>query len=126
MNKQETKDAITKAQEASEAVRVVATPTGVKFEPTEVLKPSGVAYVETAKAKTKRDLEMEAGAARVARAAEEQARRPPRIISEAERRAEGTNVPLLRPGIALDRMQTGLGPLIMRKLGEKPPEITSA
>src|SRR5208282_299290 len=102
------------AQQSEEAgtFRRVITPTSVSFE--EIPKPvsTGQAMVETAKSKSKRDLELEAGAKRVAEHAEFVRNRPPRIISEAERLAQGSSVPVFRPNMpASDNMTKGLGQL---------------
>jgi len=72
---------------------------GIRFEKVvhTNTEPVGVAYVEPEKAKTRRELELEEGRKRVAAAAKEIANRPPRIISDAEKQAQGTNVPVFRP-----------------------------
>ena len=97
--------------------RVVQDETGVHFEKRVEPEKTGTAYIEPEKAKTRRDQEIEAGRARVAAAAERVKNRPPLVISENERRAQGQTVSLFRPNMsASDRMNGGLGPL-MRKVG---------
>ena len=105
----------------SGAFSIVQDTKGVHFEKNPVVEPTGSASgPEPDKMKSKRDLEMEMGKRRVAEAAKEIANRPPRIISEAERKATGTNVPLFRPNmLGIDRVNSGLGPL-MRKVGGTP------
>lgn len=52
----------------------------------------------TARQQSQTDMEMEAGRRRVAMAAEQLANRPPVVLSEAEKKAMGTNTPVYRPG----------------------------
>ena len=99
--------------------KLVQTEGGIRFEAVKQPEPTGQAYVMPDKAMTKRDQEIEAGRKRVAAAAALNASRPPRVRSEAEIRAEGQNVPVFRPNMpSLDRLNTGLGPL-MRRVGAK-------
>jgi len=116
---------MTEALQSSEAgtIRRVQTPEGVTFAPIPQVEPAGQAYVETQKAKTRRDLEMEAGRARVAHNAELVKNRPPRVISEKEARSQGTSTPVFRPNMkGLDRTQSGLGPLL-RKVGSNVSQV---
>ena len=106
--------------------KLIQTPEGIRFEKIEQPEATGHAYVATERATTKRDQEIEAGRKRVAEAAALAASRPPRDRSEAEIRAEGQNVPVIRPNMpSLDRLNTGLGPL-MRRVGAKvqAPAVT--
>jgi hypothetical protein len=106
---------------------------GVRYETIEKPAATGVAYVDTPKAKYRRDKEMEAGKKRVAEAAELNAKRPPVIKSEAERRAEGYNTSVFRPNsLHADRtikfngvpVSQGLGAL-MRRVGSAKQEPVS-
>jgi hypothetical protein len=121
-----------KQSEEAGTFRRVITDEGVKFE--EIHKPpaTGVAYVEPEKAKTRRDLELEAGKRRVAENAELIKNRPPRIISEAEKRAQGSSVPVFRPNQAwadraiVNNQRSTVMPELLRRVGgnaaAKPPE----
>jgi len=83
---------------------------------------TGVAYVEPERAKTTRELEMEAGRKRVEFNKLQMANRPPRIISDKEKQAEGVTTTVFRPNFAnADRLSTGLGPLMRRV--NKPNEF---
>ena len=107
------------AQQSDEVgtFRRVVTPTSVSFEEIPKPAPTGQASVETAKSKSRRDLELEAGAKRVAENAALLKNRPPRVVSETERRSQGSSVPVFRPNMtASDNMTKGLGPLL-RKVG---------
>lgn len=100
--------------------KAIADDTGIHFEKRPEPVATGQAYVETPRAKSRRELELEAGRQRVAVAAEQVRNRPPRIIPEAEQRAQGQNTSVFRPGMSLDRLNTGLGPLL-RKVGANVP-----
>lgn len=90
---------------------------GMHFKEVESPPKTGQAYIEPERAKTKRELELEAGKKRVADNATLIANRPPRIISDKERMATGQNVPVFRPAmLGVDRMSSGLGPAL-RKVG---------
>lgn len=104
--------------------KAVADETGIHFEKREEAASTGVAYIEPERAKTKRELELETGRKRVALVAEQMRHRPPRVISEAEARAQGRSTPVFRPGMPLDRLNTGLGPLL-RKVGSNVPQPPS-
>lgn len=109
-------------------VRLVPTSEGIRFE-TIVKEPTppGQAYVETAKAKSRRELELEAGQKRVADAAREQANRPPRIISDAEKRATGQNTAVFRPNmIHADRVIGHNGAPVSQQLGALMRRVGSA
>lgn len=62
--------------------------------PVEAYKPPPM----TDRQKAQLQLEQEAGAARVRAHAEQMKHRPPVVISEAEKKAQGSNVPVFRPG----------------------------
>lgn len=97
----------------------VQTPEGMTFKEIPAAPVTGTAYVEPEKAKTRRELELEAGKARVAENQKLVAERPPMRISQQERQAQGSNVPVFRPNMLnVDRSSTGLGPM-MRKVGSK-------
>jgi hypothetical protein len=116
--------------------RLVQTAEGIRFEHIEQPAPTGQAYVEPARAKTRREQELEAGRLRVAQVAKEQALRPPRIKSEKELMAEGHNVPVFRPNmLQADRVISHNGApvsqqlgALMRRVGSKvsAPEATVA
>jgi len=98
--------------------RMVQTKEGVHYEPIAQPEPTGTAVVESARSKTKRELEMEAGRQRVAANAREVAARPPRVISERERMAEGHNVAVFRPNqVQADRVTGWNGQQISQHLG---------
>lgn len=100
------------------AFRRVITPNGVGFKKIDQPAATGQAYVETERAKTKRELEMEIGAKRVAQVAEQNKNRPPRQISEAERRAQPTNTPVFRPNsVYADRINRQSGQPVDQALG---------
>jgi len=97
---------------------LVQTPEGMRFEPIVKPEPTGQAYVEPEKAKTRRDLEMEAGRKRVAEATELVKNRPPRIVSDAEKRAQGTNTPIFRPNtVHADRVVQHNGAPVSQAVG---------
>jgi hypothetical protein len=99
--------------------KLIQTPAGVHFEAVAQEQPTGQAYVATSRAAARREEELAAGRKRVAENAALNASRPPRIISEKERMAEGGSVPVFRPNMpSLDRLNSGLGPL-MRRVGSK-------
>lgn len=98
--------------------RMVQTKEGVHYEPIAQPEPTGTAVVESARGKTKRELEMEAGRNRIAENAREVASRPPRVISEKERMATGHNVPVFRPNQVLaDRTVGWNGQQVSQHLG---------
>jgi hypothetical protein len=114
--------------EVAGAFKVVQDAQGVRYEkqPEVLVDPSRHAYVEPPAAKSRRELEMEAGKRRVAEITKQLANHPPVKRSEAELRAQGTSTPVFRPnGMGLDRLQSGLGPL-MRKVKQQgaPPPTT--
>jgi hypothetical protein len=99
--------------------KLVQTDSGVHFETVAQPQPTGQAYVATSRAAARREEELAAGRKRVEENAALLAARPPRVISEKERMAEGRSVPVFRPNMAsLDRLNTGLGPLV-RRVGAK-------
>jgi hypothetical protein len=90
----------------------------VTFEKIETPKPAGQAFVMPERAKTTRDLEMEAGARRVAAAKERNKNLPPRVIPDAERRAESINTSVFRPNSAYaDRATRHDGSPVSQHLG---------
>src|ERR1700676_4252140 len=92
--------------------RLVQTDSGVHFETVAQQQPTGQAYVPTSRAAQRREEELAAGRRRVEENAALNAKRPPRIISEKERMAEGGRVPVLRPSIGtFDRANRGLAPI---------------
>jgi len=106
--------------QSSEAgtIRRIQTQDGVSFEKIPETAPTGQAYVEPEKAKTRRELELETGRKHVAAAAELIKNRPPRIISEAERRAQPSNVPVFRPNsLHSDRVASQNGQPVSQQLG---------
>ena len=114
------------------AFRAVQDAEGVHFEKRPDPVKTGTAYVEPEKAKTRRELELQAGRRRIAEAAEEMKHRPPRVISEAEARAQPTNTPIFRPNsLYADRVAStngmpvnqALGAL-MRRVGTKAAPIS--
>jgi hypothetical protein len=97
---------------------MVQTPTSVTYEKKPEVAPTGQAYIEPARAKNTRELEMAAGAARVAKIREELKTRPPRIISDAEKRATGSSVEVFRPNDArADRVISHDGAPVSQQLG---------
>src|SRR5579863_1395546 len=95
--------------------RLVQTAQGVHFEKVDRPQPTGQAYVATSRGAARREEELAAGRKRVEENAALLAARPPRVISEKERMAEGGSVPVFRPNMqSLDRLNTGLGPLMRR------------
>jgi hypothetical protein len=99
-------------------VQIVQTPEGVRFENIEKPASTGQAYVEPPKAKTKREIEMEAGRLRVEQAQHELRTRPPRIKSQQEIMAEGTSVPVFRPNsVYADRVTGNNGAGISQEIG---------
>ena len=108
--------------------KIVQDAAGVHFEDVPQKEQTGTAYIEPEKAKTRRDLELELGKKRVAAAAELIKNRPPRIISEAERKAQGSNTPIFRPNSLYNDRVTGVNgnPVsqhvgaLMRKVGGGP------
>lgn len=108
----------------------VVTKHSVEYRKKPEPEKTGEAYVETPRAKTTRELEMEAGRKCVERAARDAANRPPRIISEAEKRAQGFNTEVFRPAsVYADRVTSVNGmPVsqqlgaLMRKVGSNQPQ----
>lgn len=108
-------------------INVVPTDTGVRFERTAEPEPTGQAYVQPQRAKTTRELEMEAGARRVAVNAEQVKNRPPRIISDKERQAEGFNTAVFRPNsLHADRVIGNNGSAVSQHLGAMMRKVGSA
>jgi hypothetical protein len=100
------------------AYEAIVTPTSVDYVKKPEPEKTGQAYVEPARAKTTRELEIEAGKRRVEQCAREMANRPPRIISEAERRAQGFNVEVFRPNtVYADRVTSVNGMPVNQQLG---------
>ncbi len=100
------------------AFEAIVTPTSVDYVKKPEPEKTGQAYVETPRAKTTRELEMEAGKRRVEEAQRLNATRPPRIIGEAERRAQGYNVEVFRPNMVhADRVTSVNGSPVSQQLG---------
>jgi len=100
------------------AFEALQTPTSIEYVKKPEPEPTGQAYVEPERAKTTRELEIEAGKKRVAQAQRDMANRPPRIISEAERRAQGYNVEVFRPNmVTADRVTSVNGMAVNQQLG---------
>lgn len=106
-------------EQKSEAVQVIPTETGVRFEPAAVQeKPPGLAVVQSARARTTREQELAAGAARVAHFQELEKNRPPRIIPDKERKAEGFSTSVFRPNsVYADRLTGSNGMPVSQQLG---------
>jgi hypothetical protein len=99
-------------------VTMTQTPEGIRFEKAPAPAPTGQAYVETARAKTTRELELEAGRKRVADAAALAASRKPIVKSDAELRAEGYNVAVFRHNMLhADRVTGNNGSPVSQQLG---------
>eukprot|EP00919_Chromeraceae_sp_WS-2016_P030223 GHVR01071767.1.p3 GENE.GHVR01071767.1~~GHVR01071767.1.p3 ORF type:complete len:121 (-),score=10.58 GHVR01071767.1:1074-1436(-) len=100
------------------AFEAIVTPTSVDYVKKPEPDKTGQAYVETPRAKTTRELEMKAGKRRVEEAQRMNANRPPRVISEAERRAQGFNVEVFRPNtVYADRVTSVNGSPVNQQLG---------
>jgi hypothetical protein len=100
------------------AFAVLQTPHSVEYVKKPEPEKTGQAFVEPQRSKTTRELEMEAGRKRVEEQARLNANRPPRIISEAERRAQGYNVEVFRPNsVYADRTTRVDGAQVNQQLG---------
>jgi hypothetical protein len=112
------------------AFEALQTLTSIEYVKKPEPPPTGQAYVATARAMTTRELEMEAGKKRVAQAQRDIANRPPRIISEAERRAQGFNVEVFRPNTVYADRTTSVNGMpvnqqlgaLMRRVGSNAPK----
>lgn len=99
-------------------VTATQTPDGVEFHKIDAPAPQGQAFVPTERTLTQRELEMAAGARRVAAAKFAEQHRPPRIKSENELRAEGSTVQVFRPNsVYADRVVGHNGGAVSQQLG---------
>lgn len=100
------------------AFEAIVTPTSVDYIKKPEPEKTGQAYVETQRAKTTRELEMEAGRKRIEQAQHDMRTRPPRVISEAEKKAQGFNVEVFRPNsVHSDRVVSHNGLRVDQSLG---------
>lgn len=108
-------------------IHVVPTDTGVRFERAAEPAPSGQAYVEQPRARSTREMEIEAGKRRVAIAAEQVKNRPPRVISDRERQAQGYNTSVFRPNqLHADRVIGHNGAAVSQQLGALMRKVGAA
>lgn len=90
----------------------------ITFEKKPVQEQTGQASITTDKMASRRELEMAAGRKRIELAQQEMINRPPRVKSEAEIRAEGSNTPIFRPNSALaDRITRHNGMPVSQQVG---------